>query len=98
MAIRTEDENMDVNMARELTKLNFHKACDDAYSEIVSCITRDAKQGLSESVANIVADESILAWLDEKLSDKGFNVQWCLHEENELSVCYIVKWYEEGHE
>ena len=98
MATNSDDENMDVNLARELTKLNFDKACEDTYSEIVACITRDAKQGLSESVVNIVADENILAWLDEKLSDKGFGVQWYLDEDNELSVCYIVKWYEECRE
>ena len=95
MAIRTEDENMDANIARELAKLNFEKSCSDIYSQIVAEITHNAKLGFSVCVVSINADDNIMAWLDEKLRDKGFEVEW--EREDDFSVCIkcVVQWYEE---
>lgn len=96
--ISPDDENIDVKTARSLTKLNFEKCCADIYSEIVAEIRHNAKRGMSECQEELYADENILAWLDEKLSGKGFEVEWDQDTNNPFKVTYHVKWYEEGHE
>ncbi len=97
--ISPEDENVDVNFARELTKLNFEKACADIYSRIVAEITHSARCGLSVCIVTFFADDNIMAWLDEKLRDKGFDVEWERYiNDNPFEIQYTVKWYGEGHE
>ena len=97
--IPPEDENVDANFAREITKLNFEKACADIYSQITAEITHNARRGLSVCIVTFVADDNILAWLDEKLTDKGFDVEWDRDvNDDPFNVEYTVKWYEEGHQ
>lgn len=91
--ISPEDENMDVNLARELTKLNFEKSCSDIYSQIVAEITHNAKLGFSVCVVSISADDNIMAWLDEKLRDKGFEVEWEREDGFSVGIKYVVRWY-----
>ena len=87
-----EDENVDANFACELTKLNFEKACADTYSQIVAEITHSARCGLSMCEVGINADDNMLAWLDEKFTDKGFDVKWSQYDCHPLQVDYTVKW------
>lgn len=96
--IPSEDENVDANFARELTKLNFEKACADIYSQITAEITHNARLGFSVCVVGISADDNIMAWLDEKLKDKGFEVEWEREEDFSVGMKCVVQWYEEGHE
>lgn len=90
-----EDETMDVELAREMTKLNFEKACVDVYSQIVAEITHSTKLGLSVCIVSINADDNIMAWLDEKLRDKGFEVEWDRENDFSIGAKYVVKWYKE---
>lgn len=90
-----DEENLDVKMARQLTKSNFETECGKIYSQIAGHIETGAKYGRSECHVQIYADEVMLAWLDEKLTDKGFEVEWDQNLENPLQVTYIVKWYED---
>ncbi len=95
--ISPEDENMDAELASGLTKLNFEKSCADIYSQIVAEITHNAKLGFSVCVVSISADDNIMEWLDEKLKDKGFEVEWEHGEDFSVGVKCMVQWYEEGH-
>lgn len=88
------EENLDVKFARQLTKLNFEIECGKLYSQIADHIETGAKYGRSECHVPIYADEVMLAWLDEKLTNKGFEVEWTQGMDNPLQVDYVVKWYE----
>jgi len=91
-----EDEVMDIKLAREMTKLNFEKACADIYSQIVAEIAHNARMGLSVCVVNNIGiDDNIKAWLDEKLRGKGFEVEWDLEDDFSISTKCSVQWYEE---
>ena len=92
------EENLDAKMAREITKSHFDTECGKIYSQIAGHIETAAKYGRSETHVPIYADEVMLAWLDEKLTNKGFEVEWSQGIDNPLQVDYVVKWYEEGHE
>lgn len=94
--VLSEDEVMDVKLAREMTKLNFEKACADIYSQIVAEIAHNARMGLSVCVVNnIDADDNIKAWLDEKLRNKGFEIEWDRENDFSLGIKCSVQWYEE---
>lgn len=93
--ISSEDENMDAELARGLTKLNFEKSCADTYSQIVAEITHNAKLGFSVCVISISADDNIMEWLNEKLRDKGFEVEWEHEEDFSVGMKCMVQWYEE---
>ena len=92
------EESLDVKMARQITKSHFDTECGKLYSQIAGFIETAAKYGRSETHVPIYADEVMLAWLDEKMTKKGFEVEWDQDIENPLQVDYVVKWYEEGHE
>ena len=96
--ISPEDENMDAELARGLTKLNFEKSCADIYSQIVAEITHNAKLGFSVCVVSISADDNIMAWVAEKLRGKGFEVEWEHEEDFSVGMKCMVQWDEEGHE
>lgn len=92
------EENMDAKLARQLTKLNFETECGKIYSQIADNIETAAKYGRSECHVSIYVDENMLAWIDEKMTNKGFEVEWDQDIDNPLQVTYIVKWYEKEHE
>ena len=89
------EEKLDVKMAREITKFHFDTECGKIYSQIAGHIETAAKYGRSECQVSIYADENMLAWLDEKMASKGFEVEWSQGIDNPLQVDYVVKWYED---
>lgn len=101
--IDPEDESIDAEVARMLTKQNFDRVCAEVYSQCIANVTAATKNGLKTCYVYFTdksrngysgVDYDIATAVREKLIEKGFEVFW-VNRDMEIEGHFYISWVED---